>query len=80
MKEAYVKLKQASKRSGMDICCPIDVEKHEITIGLSLIGFVPEGNEVVGEFDEATDKLNLYGQKRKIKTEREASRTVNRGH
>jgi len=71
MNETYVKLKQASKRSGIDTVCPIDVEKHEITIGLSLIGFVPEGSEVVGEFDEVTDKLRLYGQKRKVQTKKE---------
>jgi len=75
MNETYVKLKQASERSGIDTVCPIDVEKHEITIGLSLIGFVPEGSEVVGEFDEVTDKLRLYGQKRKVQTKKETCQT-----
>jgi hypothetical protein len=61
MKETYVKMISRNKGTDFpDVYCPIDVEKHSITLGLSLIGFYPENAEVIGEYDEDTDKLVFY--------------------
>jgi hypothetical protein len=65
MKETYVKLKQSSEQSGIDTYCPIDIEKHQLVIGLSLIGFVPKDAEIIGEFDEETNKLTLQKKRGK---------------
>lgn len=61
MKETYVKLKEASQLASdmavvekIDVYCPIDLENKRVTSGLTLVGFVPEGAEIVGEFEEST--------------------------
>jgi len=54
----YVRL-VAKHRLDMPECyCPIDVQKNEIIIGLSLIGFCD--GECIGEYNEDTGKLTLY--------------------
>jgi hypothetical protein len=63
--ETYVKIVGKERTEDWpDTYCPIDIDEtgkvKQITIGLSLIGFVPEGAQIVGEYDEDTDKLTLY--------------------
>jgi len=59
MKETYVKLVSKFRLHDIDVYCPIDLKNHRIIVGLSLIGFIPDGAEIVGEFDEDTQKLKL---------------------
>jgi hypothetical protein len=55
MKETYVKIKEAIREEGMpDTYCPINLEKKTVTLGLTLIGFVPEGAQIVGEYEPST--------------------------
>ena len=53
MKETYVKLKrdsletsEASVVEKIDVYCPIDIENKTVTLGLTLVGFLPDGAEV----------------------------------
>ena len=66
-KEYYVKLVEQSRALSdenvveeMSVYCPIDVDTGHIQIGLTLIDFVPEGAEVIGEFEEMNNILKLY--------------------
>jgi hypothetical protein len=55
MKETYVKIKEAIREDGMpNTYCPIDIEKKTVTLGLTLIGFVPKDADIVGEFEPST--------------------------
>jgi hypothetical protein len=61
MLETYVRMVNKHKPKGFPATyCPIDVEKGEITIGLSLIGCYPKGAKIVGTFNEDTQKLTLF--------------------
>lgn len=61
MDENFVKIVSKNKPSSLpDTYCPIDVEKQEIMIGVSLVGFYPEGGKIIGEYDEDTRKLLFY--------------------
>jgi hypothetical protein len=62
MIEKYVKMKRRTV-GNLEVFCPIDKEKHVILVGLTLIGFVPKGSEVIGEYDEETDELILFEKK-----------------
>jgi len=61
--DKYVKLIAKHRKDMHDTFCPINIEKNEIIIGLSLIGFCD--GEVVGEFDEDTNELTLYEVQKK---------------
>lgn len=68
MIETYVKIVKKNRPKDIPVTyCPIDIEKHEITLGLSLIGFYPKGAKVVGTFNEDTEKLILYKNKEENK-------------
>lgn len=70
--ETYVRM--ISKHKPKDFpttYCPIDIEKEEITLGLSLIGFYPKGAKVVGTFNEDTQKLKLFNSQRKVEKKNE---------
>jgi len=61
MEETYVRLKEESERlkeenggDVLDVYCPIDFKKKAIIRGLTLIGFVPKGAKIVGDFEEST--------------------------
>jgi len=58
MFDKYVKLVAKHHKDMPDTFCPINIEKKEIIIGLSLIGFCD--GEIVGEYNEDTNKLTLY--------------------
>ena len=60
MFEKYVKLVAEHRKDMPDCFCPIDIDNGSIVIGLSLIGFCD--GEVVGEYNEDTEKLTLYKQ------------------
>lgn len=62
MKRQSEEESEASVVEKVDVYSPID-EKGRILVGLALIGFVPKGAEVVGEFDEETNELKLYKEK-----------------
>ena len=61
MSETFVKIVSKNKPTSLpDTYCPIDVEKQRIALGVSLIGFYPEGAKVIGEYDEDTEKMSYY--------------------
>jgi hypothetical protein len=68
VKETYVKIvgKERTK-DWPDTYCPIDLEKKSVLLGLTLIGFVPDGAEVVGEYNEDTNEL-CFSQKQSGET------------
>ena len=63
MSETYVKLKTSSDELGTDVFCPIKLATHEIVIGLTIIGSIPDDGAVIGEFDEETNTIKLYDKK-----------------
>lgn len=76
-KDKYVKLVAKHREDMPDTFCPINIEKNEIIVGLSLIGFCD--GKVVGEYNEDTNKLTLYGaNKKKEKKIAELSRTFDK--
>lgn len=67
MPNTYVKVIRDWKASGgPDVYCPVDVATGKMYVGLSLIGFVPKGGIIVGEFDEKTDTLTLNKPKETV--------------
>lgn len=64
MTEKYVRLK---RDDNLKVYCPIDEETGKIMIGLTLIGSIPKGAEIIGEFDEATGKLTKIKEKEENK-------------
>jgi len=61
MIETYVRMVNKHKPKGFPVTyCPINIDKHEITLGLSLIGFYHKGAQIVGIFNTNTEKLTLY--------------------
>jgi hypothetical protein len=63
MKETYVKILREWKTSGApDVYSPIDLETRTIYLGLTLIGSIPDGAKLVGEFEEKTGKLTLVDE------------------
>jgi hypothetical protein len=58
MEETYVKIKKTFNEDGIpDTYCPIDLKKKSVTLGLTLIGFVPKGAKMVGEYEPSTGIL-----------------------